>query len=515
MAWASFLIVEAHVTHVDKLAECKIKWASRVTNPLVDNLARVHRCELDASGEALLRVFASQKRHPLDVLRVVEAAGKRHWVLALAVLNSLRRLTTETNCFHYTSIISACRRAAQWPKILEIISAMVREQVESDFVTYSSAMNALSPPGRWKQAVELLDDVVRGTIEVDTGICNAVISSCENAGAWQKALEIFHMMTSSKDELHQSACKPNINTYNAAISASSTGRQTERAWELMEELRTSRLEPDVITYNAAVTAGERGRQAERAVQFLVEMRACGLQPNVVTYSAAISACTEGRRPEQALQLFEEMQHAGVAPDEVIYSAVLGANSLLQQLPTTVPISSALRGLSSIGRNLDERPSLPSLQCLRGQAGPWNEPHALVNLPDRFVLYKPPDWEVHDQHLEDERQLSTFLGASIPGRFVKLLQDPVRDRGFLHRLDVPSSGLITAARTYGAYYNLLAQLVAGIFAREYTVVCRGCMPRASTAILVPILYPKWHECSTASLFLGKSSQTRIKALAQWN
>ena len=39
-------------------------------------------------------------------------------------------------------------------------------------------------------------------------------------------------------------------------------------------------------------------------------------------------------------------------------------------------------------------------------------------------------------------------------------DTERDYGFLHRLDVPSSGLLIAAKTYEAFYDLTLQLNSG-------------------------------------------------------
>ena len=46
------------------------------------------------------------------------------------------------------------------------------------------------------------------------------------------------------------------------------------------------------------------------------------------------------------------------------------------------------------------------------------------------------------------------------------------RGFLHRLDVPSSGLILAATSYSGYYDLRLQLSMGMISREYTALCHG-------------------------------------------
>ena len=45
-------------------------------------------------------------------------------------------------------------------------------------------------------------------------------------------------------------------------------------------------------------------------------------------------------------------------------------------------------------------------------------------------------------------------------------------GFLHRIDVPSSGLVLVAKTYKAYYDLQLQLNVGKLSRDYVVLCHG-------------------------------------------
>eukprot|EP00438_Fugacium_kawagutii_P020940 Skav211831 [mRNA] locus=scaffold305:638288:639061:- [translate_table: standard] len=75
---------------------------------------------------------------------------------------------------------------------------------------------------------------------------------------------------------------------------------------------------------------------------------------------------------------------------------------------------------------------------------------VLGLSDRAVLYKPPGWE-----------------EAFPGKAI--LQDTVHNCGFLHRLDVPNSGLLLVATSYGAYYDLQLQLAAGQLGRDYLVL----------------------------------------------
>ena len=58
----------------------------------------------------------------------------------------------------------------------------------------------------------------------------------------------------------------------------------------------------------------------------------------------------------------------------------------------------------------------------------------------------------------------------------ILHDKDFDQGFLHRLDVPSSGLLLLAKSYEAFCDLSVQLAAGQLQRDYSVLAHGWMKR---------------------------------------
>ena len=62
---------------------------------------------------------------------------------------------------------------------------------------------------------------------------------------------------------------------------------------------------------------------------------------------------------------------------------------------------------------------------------------------------PSCLEVYGGHVD--RQLSDFVGAVFGGNAI--FRDPTHQRGFLHRLDVPSSGLVLVAKSFEAFYDL--------------------------------------------------------------
>ena len=100
------------------------------------------------------------------------------------------------------------------------------------------------------------------------------------------------------------------------------------------------------------------------------------------------------------------------------------------------------------------------------------PSIVTDLVDRLAISKPPGWETHDDSMP--KQMRTWLKSL--GRW-PILSDPDSDFGFLHRLDVPSSGLLLVAKTYEGYYDLQLQLRSGTLARHYVVLNHGCMKRS--------------------------------------
>ncbi|CAE8629420.1 unnamed protein product, partial [Polarella glacialis] len=111
-----------------------------------------------------------------------------------------------------------------------------------------------------------------------------------------------------------------------------------------------------------------------------------------------------------------------------------------------------------------------------------EPEVVLDLPDRLVLRKPPGWEVDDQlgKLEGDdsaHKLTRFWQSLLPPRQWPLVNKRHLQCGFLHRLDVPSSGLVLCAKDRGALLDLNLQLASGELVRDYVVLCRGwCTPR---------------------------------------
>mmetsp|Transcript_4166 Transcript_4166/g.13324 ORF Transcript_4166/g.13324 Transcript_4166/m.13324 type:complete len:238 (-) Transcript_4166:28-741(-) len=157
-----------------------------------------------------------------------------------------------------------------------------------------------------------------------------------------------------------------------------------------------------------------------------------------------------------------------------------------------------------------------------RAGAGREPPRLeLSLRGEIVLFKPPAWEVDgkgSQCLELEaddgrRGLSTFVQQLFPRDEFPLPHWPDFDHGFLHRLDVPSSGLVLAGTTFEGYHALRLQLNTYALRREYFVVCQGVLPPGLQRVSLGIGSTAVRVRRSVADDCGKPAETYVRLQAQ--
>jgi len=138
----------------------------------------------------------------------------------------------------------------------------------------------------------------------------------------------------------------------------------------------------------------------------------------------------------------------------------------------------------------------------------------------LVIHKPPDWEVDGKSREEEDNvcdrplpLSSWLRATFSKSSCPVAWMPSLDFGFLHRLDVPSSGLILCGSTITGLMMLRWQLDTYCIEREYLVFAHGLVPaefRESRANIDPASPDSRRTYATQAT--GKPAKTFLKAPA---
>ncbi|CAE7341253.1 SRCAP [Symbiodinium necroappetens] len=148
-------------------------------------------------------------------------------------------------------------------------------------------------------------------------------------------------------------------------------------------------------------------------------------------------------------------------------------------------------LSKIGLQVDScADGIPNVRqsaypAAQGEGRSGGSPRIVFSTRGMAVVFKPPGWEVDGPQSEPSKQglLSDFLRAEYPSHSLPFLSD--FQYGFIHRLDVPSSGLILAGTTFQGLYSLRMQINTFSMFREYLVLCHGIAPASLTECCWPI------------------------------
>lgn len=118
---------------------------------------------------------------------------------------------------------------------------------------------------------------------------------------------------------------------------------------------------------------------------------------------------------------------------------------------------------------------PKLPKERSSCDPIKEPELPLQLRGVAVVLKPPNWEVDakGQLSSSGYHLSHFMQRACHRSMSKVLMLAEFEYGFIHRLDVPSSGLILTGTHFEGYSLLQWQIHTYTIGREYSVLV-GCL-----------------------------------------
>ncbi|CAE8621125.1 unnamed protein product, partial [Polarella glacialis] len=182
-------------------------------------------------------------------------------------------------------------------------------------------------------------------------------------------------------------------------------------------------------------------------------------------------------------------------------------------------------LAAVGRALDDaaqvQGALAPLQVSRDSENEdtdETEPAVVLELADRLVLHKPPHWQVEPSQGQVElsqgspRMLLDYLRSLAPRCDAPIFWDRDHRHGFLHRLDVPSSGLLLVAKTYEAYFDLQLQLSLNELERDYVVLCHGWIAATSLQVDAPVLWNEHVPGPSKVSDQGRPSISQLKVLA---
>ncbi|CAE7819036.1 unnamed protein product [Symbiodinium sp. CCMP2592] len=144
----------------------------------------------------------------------------------------------------------------------------------------------------------------------------------------------------------------------------------------------------------------------------------------------------------------------------------------------------------------------------------DKPRVIIDSPGMLVALKPPGWEVDTTTDQTEAHcLSAHLQAIRRREDCPLLHCASYGFGFIHRLDVASSGLVLAATTFQGLLWLQFQKAVNRIDREYIVLCYGLDPQPEHVIDADVTVRGWLKASrTLTEDAGLPAESRLRSVA---
>ena len=391
------------------------------------------------------------------------------WPTALSTLSDMGSAGYKADTISYNCIVAACRE--QWQLVVASYEHMASLSLELD-VAFSSAIDCCKHSlqlqvGRrildgakqiscimrfWAMAqMSILTDLSSCFADVLRQVATRMLTCAEVSKLWWATASLG---------LHHSEMLRHLETHSTRLLSRFT----------LEELVA-------VAMGACTTAAD--AQFLRALQFEVTSRAEALERQ------------EETAPQVILQQLVGILWALNFAVPVRHRVFVCFRQLFRRLASLLDVVSLSEdsGARTIHSTLDRHLTSPAV---------------VLTLSDCLVTAKPAGWEVYgDTKLQMLPYIQTLLGE------LPIHQDPEHAFGFLHRLDIPSSGLILSASTYTALYDLQLQLVSGRLLRDYVVLCHGHVPKHLSEIQVRL---QLNDVATAGA-QGKAARTLVHVVAR--
>ncbi|CAE8656583.1 unnamed protein product [Polarella glacialis] len=425
----------------------------------------------------------------------------------------------------YNAAISACEKVGQWQRALSLLGSMPEARTSPDEISFSASISACGPGGQWQSALDVLRKMLEQQVMPDEVSYNALISVCERSQQLERGLQLLWESKGRGVSLSVAFFPGAL----ARLSVHDPDIISAAFDEVMLKLSASPLTPQELS-SIAWSSGMLGVNNSTLLQALVIQAvpqlelftlrdllklAWGFAASGVDVGLLMAIQTEviTRLEQVDLHHFSELFRNAFLQETLglLWASNFAgccSNKLLASARLVIRQAGAIMDIAHGPSSLPAYESFGELPCTEADLWqPDGKPQIILDLPDRLVIFKPPGWEVHSQHTD--LQLSSFLQAALGKRFA-ITRDEEHQCGFLHRLDLPSSGLVLAAKTYEAYYDLKVQLNAGEIARDYVILCHGwvrpCLKDIKAKVYWRGLLP------TIAGDQGKPSWTRLKVTA---
>ncbi|CAE7353937.1 gyaR [Symbiodinium natans] len=430
-----------------------------------------------------------QTAAPSDGAAIGHLAKEGQWLHALHYFAEAKTQQGSVAMASCRGAIRACKQAAAWDWALATLGA-----AKTDPACAAAALVACRNRNKWIRSASLLMDMFSLAMKVDIASCTAAASAASDAGCWSRALSILCNAAASRlvlDEksflttyqLLQQSGKDALNMILDFEELTSAQFATFMPWALASMGTSSPEEMHRAMAEAAATI----RHGALDPTSLASLWWSSSMMGATNPSFVSTLSTHARRQVHEFRFQELLMvlwgACGSAKDQevqIVFQREV-AERLYKfdwaSLPKRMQVARALDTLGSLWAcafsgtlTVNARSRIRAellrfgglLDRIQGTYFPKTpgglrplhddmQPAVVFDAWDRVVLFKPADYEVHDEN-SDLPQVSMFMSAMFCNK-LPILYDDELGHGFLHRLDVPSSGLILAAKSFEAYYDL--------------------------------------------------------------
>ena len=480
----------------------------------------------------------------------------KEWQQAFATLVSMKIQALTPDEISFNSAISAAEKAGQWEHAIQLLLRMSAEATAPSTISYNAAISACAKPGEWEAALALAAVMDETGVTCDEITFNCLSNACEKAGCWQLALDLLQKQSPTKvGSLVKQICS-SVALGPLGLETLTPAEASQVVWRLA---KLSRLGASVhslaeaasqVVVSVGIEAFElqelgavmwslarlgvsgalMPRLSRAAFQKMDAGGARGLNIRTManlawalsmpdTDVAGTLGQIQNELARRSVRLAQSVSRASwtefvTAALAILYAAHF-AGQLLPNAAQTVRSA-----LVSQGRRFDKaRIEALAGHLSLGEGEPWAQ-----ELPGALLVRKPAHWQVDErdatydvEQFSDNRGLLSFFVRSLrPGRQYPIVRDTTHQRGFLHRLDVPSSGLILVATSFEGFYDLKFQLATGLLTRAYVILCHGLLSPSRAGVRSPINWlsvgPDSNRASSVQ-DSGRPSQTYMRLLAR--
>ncbi|CAJ1344159.1 unnamed protein product [Effrenium voratum] len=471
------------------------------------NGLRVNVICLTTAASAASR--ASRWRAALALGAVCRGAAPRHaamaarggWRSAGELLRSFGGLQLRREAIGFNACLTAVGLVGHWPQTAALLAEMRGVAVVPTEASANTAAAAFSQAGCWPRTVRMLQHMTPALA------ASEALAVCEQAGRWAETLALLRcgsavrLTTAALAQAARSCTVARRWRWSLVVLAGLVHGSSERLRRAWPALDTSNLTAEELTQMAWMGAQLSrftpawANVAEALAPQLPQLPLPELgralwsfgtlavaSPGFLKAAAAEAAARLRGGTEVTPRILADLSWGFCSLDfheaslylELLEAAgrLVGSLSLAQPRlalmdfarkmlvvlwasSLCVPVPAGMLWLLrlQLGRVGKELGQTQDGEVSRARAGPGNgdAPRIVLDLPDRLVLQKPQGWQVDDGKDEpgsDRGRLSAFMRSRLSCSW-PILSEVAHQRGFLHRLDVPTSGLILAAKTHEA------------------------------------------------------------------